>query len=271
MANRLILGSALSLALLLFPQMALSTTPKLAVKKHSASDKAPRKTKSGKILKNSCYSRGKRKIKTSSSPPSPSYRASAEIPPSIPLKRVIPQRNGHFIVEPYKPRKKPSRVTGPAAKLTCSKVIPVSLMRNRALELPNFRDLILSRAKTYQGTPYALGASLGTGSATDCSGFVQFIYQSFHIDLPRTSAEQARVGKIVTRRLDFSKMLPGDLLFFRRGSRFIGHAGIYLGEGKMIHASNHRKGVVITDLRQPYYLDAFVVAKRVFEMAYPEW
>jgi cell wall-associated NlpC family hydrolase len=222
-----------------------------------------------KIIKNSSGSRGRWKTKAGSSPPAPAS-ALAESQASTPIKRVIPQRNGHFIVEPFKPKKR-SSVTGPAAKLSYSRVIPGSLMPDRAPELPNFRDLILIRAKTFQGAPYARGASLGTGAATDCSGFVQFIYHGFHIDLPRTSAEQAKVGKIVTQRLDFSKMLPGDLLFFRRGSRFIGHAGIYLGEGKMIHASNHRRGVVITDLRQSYYLDTFVVAKRVFEMAYPDW
>jgi len=88
--------------------------------------------------------------------------------------------------------------------------------------------------------------------------------------LPRSSAEQAQVGKAVTHSMDFSKLLPGDLLFFRRGGRHIGHAGIYLGEGKMIHASNRRYGVTITDLRQPYYEGTFVVAKRVFEVKFQQ-
>jgi cell wall-associated NlpC family hydrolase len=70
--------------------------------------------------------------------------------------------------------------------------------------------------------------------------------------------------------MDYAKLLPGDLLFFSRGGRHIGHAGIYLGEGKMIHASNRRLGVTITDLRQPYYEGTFVVAKRVFEVKYPQ-
>ena len=117
--------------------------------------------------------------------------------------------------------------------------------------------------------PMPRGASLETSSATDCSGFVQFIYHGFKINLPRSSAEQAEVGKVVTRRMDFSKLLPGDLLFFNRGGH-IGHAGIYLGQGKMIHASSPRTGVTVTDLRQPYYEGTFVVAKRVFEVKYPE-
>ena len=115
----------------------------------------------------------------------------------------------------------------------------------------DFSDLILAQAESYKHAPYARGASLQTGSATDCSGFVQFIYHGFKIDLPRSSAEQAQVGKTVTREMDFSKLLPGDLLFFCRGGHHVGHAGIYLGDGKMIHASSPRTGVTVTDLRQP--------------------
>ena len=106
----------------------------------------------------------------------------------------------------------------------------------------DFSELVLAQAEYYKHARYARGASLETSSATDCSGFVQYIYHGFKINLPRSSAEQAQVGKTVTREMDFSKMLPGDLLFFRRGGH-VGHAGIYLGDGKMIHASNPRNGV----------------------------
>jgi cell wall-associated NlpC family hydrolase len=133
----------------------------------------------------------------------------------------------------------------------------------------NFHDLIVTRSKACLNAPYARGASLKNSAATDCSGFVQFIYRGFKIDLPRSSAEQAQVGRVVTRTMDFSKLLPGDLLFFRRG-RHVGHAGIYLGEGKMIHASTHRYGVIISDLRQSYYEKKFEVARRVIETKYPQ-
>jgi hypothetical protein len=88
------------------------------------------------------------------------------------------------------------------------------------------------------------------------------------IDLPRTSAEQAQVGQEVTRRMDFSKLEAGDLLFFRQGGRSVGHAGVYLGEGKMIHASNAQGGITVTELGQGYYVKNFVVAKRVLEKKY---
>lgn len=129
----------------------------------------------------------------------------------------------------------------------------------------NVPDQVLRQACGYLNTPYSRGGSLQHGHATDCSGFVQYIYQKSNIDLPRSSPEQAQTGRLVARTMDFSKLMAGDLLFFRRGERHIGHVGIYMGEGKMIHASSQRRGVTITDLRQSYYRDTFVVAKRLAE------
>jgi len=111
---------------------------------------------------------------------------------------------------------------------------------------------------------------LETGRTTDCSGFVQSVYQKSNIDLPRSSSEQAREGAIVTRTLDFAKLLPGDLLFFGSSGRHIGHVGIYVGDGKMIHASNRRRRVIVSDLRQPYHEGAFVVAKRLSGVQSPK-
>ncbi|MEW6386077.1 MAG: C40 family peptidase [Thermodesulfobacteriota bacterium] len=192
------------------------------------------------------------------------------VPETSPLIRVIPQRDGRFLLEPLKPKKSLGTVSRPTSKLdTPKEPAPSSGQGYNKFEPWNFSELIMTRARGYCGARYSRGASLANSSATDCSGFVQYIYHGFKMDLPRSSAEQAQVGKVVTRYMDFSKLLPGDLLFFRRGGRHIGHAGIYLGEGKMIHASNHRNGVTITDLREPYYQGTFVVAKRVFEVKYP--
>jgi cell wall-associated NlpC family hydrolase len=185
--------------------------------------------------------------------------------------KIIPQRDGRFLLEPLTPKKAGSplsRATTPQEPVKTAAAS--SEPRYNRFEPWNFSELIMAQARYYRDTPYCRGGSLTTGYSTDCSGFVQYIYKGFKIDLPRSSAEQAQVGKVVTHNMDFSKMLPGDLLFFRRGGRSVGHAGIYLGEGKMIHASNRRLGVTITDLRQPYYEGTFVVAKRVFEVKYPQ-
>ena len=99
---------------------------------------------------------------------------------------------------------------------------------------------------------------------------MQFIYKQANIDLPRSSSEQARVGMTVAHTLDFAIMRPGDLLFFGDRGRHIGHVGIYLGDGKMIHASDRRRGVIISDLRQSSLEGAFVVAKRLVELQNPK-
>jgi cell wall-associated NlpC family hydrolase len=198
-----------------------------------------------------------------------SRRSSSSVSETPPLMKVIPQRDGRFLLEPLGPKKKTRPLSSTAAPRPAAEVASSDRHYNR-FEPWNFSELILSQASSYKGTPYRYGGSLATGSSTDCSGFVQYIYHGFKIDLPRSSAEQAQVGKVVTRNMDFSKLLPGDLLFFSRGGHSIGHAGIYLGEGKMIHASTYRTGVIVTDLRHSNYGGHFVVAKRVFEVKYPQ-
>ncbi len=268
------LGTVISLALIFSPQLAQAAPTK---KKTGAPSKLVKKTKKAAV-KSSSRSRLRKKARGDDyynriSPGAESVsRASVTgIGETPPLMRVIPQRDGRFLLEPLKPQKD-LRLTGPTSKLD-EKSTPAPAGRGyNKFEPWNFQDLILARAKTYCGAPYARGASLAYSSATDCSGFVQYIYEGFKIDLPRSSSEQAQVGRVVTHSMDFSKLVPGDLLFFRRGGRHVGHAGIYLGEGKMIHASSSRSGgVIITDLREPYYQNTFVVAKRVFEVKYPDW
>ncbi|MDD2903202.1 MAG: C40 family peptidase [Syntrophales bacterium] len=147
-----------------------------------------------------------------------------------------------------------------------SKVLLPSMQQSQRSVANKTTDRLLTRAYHYLGTPYRLGGSLETGRATDCSGFVQYIYQQANIDLPRSSSEQAREGTVVSRSLNFARLLPGDLLFFGNRSRHINHVGIYLGDGKMIHASNSHHKVVISDLDEPYLQGAFVVAKRLPEV-----
>ena len=271
MVNRILLSAAITLALTFSPNLALSVPTKTVKKKTSKP--------TAKVAKKSKSSKSSKKYRSRASRPRshevvessmvPSYSHRREVSETPPLMKVTPQRDGRFLLEPLTPKK---TITTPLSQPSKPEVksdrISSDSHRYNTFEPWNFSELILSRANAYKHAPYARGASLETSSATDCSGFVQFIYHGFKIDLPRSSAEQAQVGKVVTRQMDFSKLLPGDLLFFRRGGP-VGHAGIYLGEGKMIHASNHRYGVTVTDLRQPYYEGTFEVAKRVFEVKYP--
>ncbi len=309
MANRIIMGAALSLALILSSGLASSVSAKpdkskQSNKSKSASSSKSKSTgkskptaskssasksakKSGKSAKTAKARNGKKNGKVASSRRgsrgnvqrasarsgedeggSSSSPVKASVLETPPLIRVVPQRDGRFLIEPLSPKKPGGTLshTSPTRGKEVPQLPPTKYLTS---EPWNFSELIMAMAQHYKGSPYARGANLGSSGATDCSGFVQYIYQGFKIDLPRSSAEQAQVGKVVTRNMDFSKLLPGDLLYFRRGGRSVGHAGIYLGEGKMIHASNRRLGVTVTDLRQDYYEGTFVVAKRVFEVKYP--
>lgn len=180
-------------------------------------------------------------------------------PPPI---KITPRPDGKFFLEPLAaPPKARIPPSSPAQKgdrnghpLPTSMIAPCDIS-----------NLVLSKVRKAR---YAWGASLENGSGTDCSGFTRFIYRACGIDLPRSSADQAQVGQEVARWMDFSKLEAGDLLFFRQGGTTVGHAGIYLGEGKMIHATRSGGGVEVTQLDQGYYLNNFVVAKRVFEKQY---
>lgn len=106
------------------------------------------------------------------------------------------------------------------------------------------RDSLVTVTRQQIGLRYRWGAK-EPGKAFDCSALVQWIAGLFGKDMPRTAAQQAQVGIEVPK--DTTDLLPGDLLIFGRGKR-ITHIGIYVGEGKYVHAANRRKGVIESDI-----------------------
>jgi cell wall-associated NlpC family hydrolase len=113
-----------------------------------------------------------------------------------------------------------------------------------------------SVVESYLATPYRLGASGREG--LDCSAFVQQVFRKLDISLPRSAREQYWYGDEVDR----NDLRSGDLLFFRTYALYPSHVGIYLGEGKMAHASTRSHKVVASDITQPYYRKRFIGAKR---------
>jgi hypothetical protein len=102
-------------------------------------------------------------------------------------------------------------------------------------------DDIVSLATQQLGTPYVWGAE-DPSSGFDCSGLVQYVYGQAGIDLPRVSADQAKVGEKVSSLAD---ALPGDLVAF--GSP-VDHIGIYAGDGKMVVAPHRGDVVKVQDI-----------------------
>lgn len=98
---------------------------------------------------------------------------------------------------------------------------------------------IVAYAMQFLGNPYVWGGTSLT-HGTDCSGFTQGIYRRFGVYLPRTSAAQAAA----TRSVSSSQVQVGDLFFY--GSGRVSHVALYIGNGQIIHASNHRDGIKIS-------------------------
>lgn len=120
---------------------------------------------------------------------------------------------------------------------------------------PGFRAARI--ALDFLGVKYRWGGmSVETGM--DCSGFVKTVYALCGINLPRTSAEQYRQGEPVAR----NELSPGDMVFFGNNKR-VNHVGIYLGEGKFIHAPRSRKTIRISNLEESSLRKKFLGARRL--------
>ena len=107
---------------------------------------------------------------------------------------------------------------------------------------------IASYAMQYLGYPYLwAGSSPDTGF--DCSGFVYYVYGHFGYTIQRVACNQALEGVHV----DHDDLQPGDILCFYSSGDYIGHSGIYIGNGQFIHSSTYSTGVIISDLDTDAY------------------
>ena len=95
---------------------------------------------------------------------------------------------------------------------------------------------VVDFATQFVGNPYVWGGTSLTDGA-DCSGFVQSVYANFGVSLPRTSYEQQNAGTEVS----YADAQPGDLICYG------GHVAIYMGDGKIVHASNAKDGIKISN------------------------
>jgi cell wall-associated NlpC family hydrolase len=109
------------------------------------------------------------------------------------------------------------------------------------------------------GVPYKRGGN-SASTGFDCSGFVKAMYeQTIGLILPRKASQQAAA----TEKIDKSELQPGDLVFFNTMRRAFSHVGIYIGEGKFIHAPKPGGEVRVDNLGQSYWSRHFDGARRV--------
>jgi lipoprotein Spr len=192
-----------------------------------------------------------------------------------PLLKVTPLENGRFLLEPIDSSLN-METTEEVLSLIKKPVFDNELNRERSPEeksdgLLGFPQLMVQVSKQLLGKAYRLGGNGQGNDGIDCSGYMKKIYQAFTLSLPHSSREQAKLGSLVSTDLDLSRLRIGDLLFFKRGrGSQIGHTGMYIGEGQMIHSSS-KKGVIITNLdNSDYYNRNFVMAKRLFILDRPD-
>ena len=122
-----------------------------------------------------------------------------------------------------------------------------------------FAQKLLGKAMQLIGVKYRFG---GTNPETglDCSGYVQYVYKSsVGVNLPRTAAEQARIGE----RVATSEVRPGDMVFFNTRGFNNSHVGIYVGNGMFVHAPNSRSRVRFDTLESGYWKTKFTGVRRV--------
>jgi cell wall-associated NlpC family hydrolase len=118
---------------------------------------------------------------------------------------------------------------------------------------------MVEQAMGLLGVPYRRGGN-NESTGFDCSGFVRHLYEkSVGQILPRRAVDQARATEVIDRE----ELKPGDLVFFNTMRRAFSHVGIYLGDGKFIHAPRAGKAVNVEDMRSAYWQKRFNGARRV--------
>ncbi|MBZ9686735.1 C40 family peptidase [Clostridium estertheticum] len=130
-------------------------------------------------------------------------------------------------------------------------------------DLVSYSNTFLGMLYLWGGTTPAILDTTGKyiSGGFDCSGFVQYIYKNFGIDLPRTTMDQVNKGVSVK----INNLEKGDLVFFMTNPARpyeVSHVGIYIGNHKFIHSPNARDVIKISELTG-YYKDKFVIGKRL--------
>jgi len=125
-------------------------------------------------------------------------------------------------------------------------------------------DLVLS-AMNFIGVPYRWGGE-SASEGFDCSGFTRHVFEmSLGLVLPRRANEQARDKELI--KVARNELKPGDLVFFNTMRRAFSHVGIYVGDGKFIHAPHRGSEVRVDDMDSAYWLKRFNGARRAVQEA----
>jgi cell wall-associated NlpC family hydrolase len=119
-------------------------------------------------------------------------------------------------------------------------------------------EIAAKTAERFVGIPYKWGGNTVV-EGLDCSAFVKSVYYLCGINIPRTSAEQFKVGQ----RVPQEELTDGDLVFFGHNNQ-VSHVGIYIGQGKFVHAPKRNDEIKIAELARPGFTKKYLGARRYF-------
>jgi len=125
---------------------------------------------------------------------------------------------------------------------------PIKTLQVMSTSAMTLRDSVVAVARAQIGRRYIMGGTTPK-NGFDCSGLVQYVLASLNVRVPRTTKTQAVVGRSIDR--DSLALRAGDLLLFGNASGGISHVGIYVGEGRYIHASSIAGRVIESPLNRP--------------------
>lgn len=118
---------------------------------------------------------------------------------------------------------------------------------------------VLLSALALSGTPYKFGG-ISPETGFDCSGFVRYVFnQAANLTLPHGARAISQLGKSIP----VDQLQPGDLVFFNTLKKSFSHVGIYLGDGRFIHAPSSGGGVDIVNMNDAYWTKRFNGARRL--------
>jgi cell wall-associated NlpC family hydrolase len=124
---------------------------------------------------------------------------------------------------------------------------------------PKAADALVDTALSYRGIPYVLGGE-DPRTGFDCSGLVQFLFARYSVDVPRTVADQFRIGIPV----GLADLRAADLVFFSTTGPGPTHVGIAVSRDQFIHAPTTNGVVRVEPVDSTYWHERFVGARRVF-------
>ena len=154
----------------------------------------------------------------------------------------------------------PDAVFTRAVKPDSSQKTPQNqIVREKPRQNSDMGGIAARTAERFIGIPYRWGGD-NVVDGMDCSGFVRAVYNLCGVNIPRTSGEQFKTGE----KVELNYLKDGDLVFFGSSVDRINHVGIYVGNGRFVHAPRRGEEIRLSGIDERYFAERFVGARRYF-------